>query len=737
MSITVPTAEGNLAGTYTFSQVYTPTTGLLLKSIYPSAGGLSGETVLHGYAGALDLPNTLGSYDQGTTYDAFSRVNQQTLGAGSNLAYVTKTWDPHTGRLTDQLLTRAVATPSTVDEEQYQYDLSGNITQQISTHLGSASTSETQCDSFDGLDELVAAWTATDNCAAQPTTASHAQVADNLGAASAYWTTWQIDPLGDRSNEVDHAFTGGPSSDITTTYGYGNAGAQPHTLTSTGTTGGATGSTSYIYDAAGNMTTRQAAQGNQTISYNDAGLLTAVNGSAGGNSTFVYDANGGLLLQKDPATTTLYLGNEQITLNNATHALSGARYLSLPGGGEVIRTGASSSYTFAIGDNHGSPVLYLDSTAQTPTWRQYTPYGAPRGGAVTAPDNHGFLNKPTDTNTGLTVVGAREYDPATGRFVTLDPVLELTDPSQLNGYGYAGNNPVTHADPTGLCRDDPGTPCGDGHYHDGNGLDGPWIDGPAHHCSEMICGPTIPLLTQQMGDYNSNAPIYQHKDHPEYWAGILFQETLRRIRQAEDREGKTFAERGIAIEVQEGTINGEPFVLVTVNEGSKFDGTLREQLTDSGVRVIQNSRIVDPDAAYEHAEVTGDKVIQAVRDAEIPVEVDNLVVNLNMCGECAPVASRNLNKPGVQFKGNSGPKIYDGDRGYLDGQRVPAGGGNVFDMAYDESILDTMKMESTEGIEDGVTPELQTMEYSSGPGWEPTTSDGEDIAIPGGDEDIE
>ena len=84
------------------------------------------------------------------------------------------------------------------------------------------------------------------------------------------------------------------------------------------------------------------------------------------------------------------------------------------------------------------------------TWREFTPYGAPRGPAVTWFDNHGFLNKVADANTGLTDIGAREYDPATGRFISLDPILETSSPQQLNGYTYAADNPVTQADPSGL-----------------------------------------------------------------------------------------------------------------------------------------------------------------------------------------------------------------------------------------------------------------------------------------------
>ena len=121
---------------------------------------------------------------------------------------------------------------------------------------------------------------------------------------------------------------------------------------------------------------------------------------------------------------------------------------------DLIRTGTTTtSFSYAICDPHGTPSLYLDNTAQNPTWRQYSPYGGPRGTPVPSPDNRGFLNKAMDGATGLTIVGARQYDPDTGRFITLDPVLETGDPTQLNGYGYAGNNPVTHADPTGLRTD--------------------------------------------------------------------------------------------------------------------------------------------------------------------------------------------------------------------------------------------------------------------------------------------
>lgn len=66
------------------------------------------------------------------------------------------------------------------------------------------------------------------------------------------------------------------------------------------------------------------------------------------------------------------------------------------------------------------------------------------------------MNKPTSTVTGLTQLGARAYDPALGKFLSVDPVLDLNDPQQNNGYSYSHNNPVTKSDPSGLIPWAPG-----------------------------------------------------------------------------------------------------------------------------------------------------------------------------------------------------------------------------------------------------------------------------------------
>ncbi|RLK22479.1 RHS repeat-associated protein [Micromonospora sp. M71_S20] len=453
-TVTIPGAEGDLGGSYVFGHTYEPVVGLPLSDTYPAKGSLPAETVFRGYIGVLDLPsslNGLGGYAKEVSYDAWGRVNQQKIGSATSFAAVTNTYDTHTSRLTNQLVTRSTATPTNVDEQEYTYDLAGNITRKTSKRLGAATPAETQCYGYDGLARLTEAWTATDACAVTPTLTNKAMVGNAI-AGSAYWTSWTVDAIGNRTEQVEHNL--GSGSDTKTTYIYdGNGQNKPHTLTSTSTTGGATGSTSYTYDAAGNTTGRNAAQGNQALTWDDAGKLTGVTGGTSGNNTFVYDADGNLLLQKEPGKTTLYLPGQQLTLNTSTNTIDGDRYYSLPGGGSCIRSGSGTAYTFAIADHQGTPSLYLDNTAQNPTWRQYTPYGAARGAAVTGPDNRGFLNKPMSP-TGLTIVGARAYDPAIGRFASVDPLQDTGQPQQWNGYSYANNTPVTSSDPTGMIPDD-------------------------------------------------------------------------------------------------------------------------------------------------------------------------------------------------------------------------------------------------------------------------------------------
>ncbi|MFG1609855.1 polymorphic toxin-type HINT domain-containing protein [Actinoplanes sp. NPDC049265] len=459
-AITIPASEGALGGTYEFGQDYTSTTRLPHRQYYPGKGGLPEETATTLFD-PFDRPAVFGGLNQysgGVAYDEYGRVSSTLIGKDPDSGTLANLYDPHTGRLVQQELSHRDPSSVTVQHLDFTYDLAGNLKRQHTTRTAAGGAAETQCYGYDELLRLTEAWTGTDDCAAQPTADNRGMVGNTIGDGSAYWTSWSFDAIGNRAQQTEHNLTGG--SDNTTTYAYdGNGKNQPHTLTSTTSTAPHP-ATSFGYDQAGNMTTRNAGTGPQTLTWDDSGQLTKVSGPAG-DTTNVYDADGNLLIQRNPQETTLYLGSQQHVLNKSTGVVTGRRYLPLPGGGHVVRTASGSNYTFALTDGHDSPTLYLDGLVKNPTWRQYTPYGEPRGAQGAYPDNRGFLNQPENKATGLTRLGARDYDPVTGTFISLDPIQDKADPQQWQGYSYGNNNPVLFADPTGTVpitdEDGPGT----------------------------------------------------------------------------------------------------------------------------------------------------------------------------------------------------------------------------------------------------------------------------------------
>jgi RHS repeat-associated protein len=93
----------------------------------------------------------------------------------------------------------------------------------------------------------------------------------------------------------------------------------------------------------------------------------------------------------------------------------------------------------------------VDANSQALTQRYYAPFGDPLGttGTGSFPGSLGYVGGTTDAMTGLTNLGAREYDPAVPAFISPDPLLDPTNPSDLDPYAYAYNNPVINEDPTG------------------------------------------------------------------------------------------------------------------------------------------------------------------------------------------------------------------------------------------------------------------------------------------------
>lgn len=129
----------------------------------------------------------------------------------------------------------------------------------------------------------------------------------------------------------------------------------------------------------------------------------------------------------------MYLPGQEIRYDTSANTTTCTRYYSFGGGAVASRT--ATALTWLTADAQGTAQVAVSAIGHVPTVRRQTPFGTPRGEEPAWPNERGFVGGTRD-NTGLTHLGAREYDPGIGRFISLDPVMDLTDPQQIHGYTY-------------------------------------------------------------------------------------------------------------------------------------------------------------------------------------------------------------------------------------------------------------------------------------------------------------
>ncbi|MFC9688334.1 RHS repeat-associated core domain-containing protein [Kribbella sp. NPDC056951] len=429
LTVVVPADEGaELTGTYKTTIGYKPDAQTISYSTQPGAGPVGLETVDYGY-NELGMPTSLtatgAQYVNDVAYSPLGDPVQYKLGARNDMQIANR-YETGTRRLTKTFSGNTTIYSS----HEYTYDDAGNVLSDKNL-IGD----DAQCFDYDGHRRLTEAWTPDGgDCSAAPNAAS-------LGGAAPYWQSWTYTGYGLRKTQTDHA----PTGNTVATYTYDPA--RPHAVSKVATTGQA--DKSYTYDASGNTKTRPGTNVQQSLDWDPTGKLTRVTEGSATNG-YVYDAEGNLLLRKNPGKTTLYVGTLEVTLDTTTRALTASRRYSLGDRQVAVRT-ANNKVSWVVTDYHGTASVAVDSDTLIATTRYTTPFGTPRGApAPSWPDNRGFLGKTEDKSTGLTTVGAREYDAVLGRFISVDPVLDTQDVKQLLAYTYGNNNPTTLSDPTGL-----------------------------------------------------------------------------------------------------------------------------------------------------------------------------------------------------------------------------------------------------------------------------------------------
>ncbi|MBS2966721.1 hypothetical protein KGA66_27035 [Actinocrinis puniceicyclus] len=435
----------------------------------PAQDNLPSENLKYGYdefGQPVSLASTGGTtwtYVSAVGYDEYGKPLRYTIPTAGGNIWIDQTYDAQTQAL-NQVKTTDSGSSAPIDQLSYTYGNaagtvskgSGLVTgiQDVQNAAGNTGTStavtDTQCFTYDYATRLQQAWTATDQCTATPSPGNSSTVG---GPVTPYWQSWTYDAASSRLSEIDHDTAGNTANDTNVTYNYpspGTAGATELSGTTATGPNAAAQTATYHYDLSGNQSSATGGPlGTQGYTWNDQGKLQTV--TNGANTTnYAYDVDGNLLIARSTTSTVLYDGEAQLTNTGGT--LTGVRFYTFGGITLAERTSSGVEDTL-IRDRQGTDQLAVNTgTGQAVTRRQYAPFGAARGTVPAWIGTKGYVGGNQDASTGLENLGVRDYNPQTGRFLSADPVLEASDPTQIAGYDYAGNDPVTGSDPTGKMR---------------------------------------------------------------------------------------------------------------------------------------------------------------------------------------------------------------------------------------------------------------------------------------------
>ncbi|MFE0673490.1 RHS repeat-associated core domain-containing protein [Streptomyces sp. NPDC058867] len=473
-SVSIPAAVTGLAGNYTSSTTY-DAADHVTSVTYPQAGGLDAETVTasyNGYGQPTRLASDQETYVRATVYDAYGMLTDRTYGGPTGpLSGVAaqRSYDYSYANGTRWL--KSITTNTTVgtftserQEDLYTYDYDGKLTELREQADGQ--TAQSQCFRYDDQARLSSAYTRAEAGACTTNSGS-----DFTGPAP-YQRAYAYDRLGNLQSVTDNSSTGTATKRDYLYPGYDDAGtwttanAQwPHGVRkiNTVTGGSTTGTETFTYDDAGRMDTRTIPGTTTDYDWTKLGQLSTVTttDSAGSRLTrYTYDADGNRLIRTTPQETVATIGGMELRTTDGIKVTATRYYTS---GTSVVAmrttqdtTAAGGKLTYLMADTLASTQLAVDATTGTTTRRRYTPFGDERSGTLPTGTDHGFLGKTEDTSTGLSLLGARAYDPHLGRFLSPDPLSLPYEPQNLSAYSYSHNDPVNFSDPSGLVRIDMG-----------------------------------------------------------------------------------------------------------------------------------------------------------------------------------------------------------------------------------------------------------------------------------------
>ena len=174
--------------------------------------------------------------------------------------------------------------------------------------------------------------------------------------------------------------------------------------------------------------------------------------------TMIYDAFGNRVAKTVNGVTTRYLvddlnptGYPQVVEELVGGSVQRTYAYGLQRIDEIQLIENQWTPSFYVYDGAGSVRQLTDSTGKVTDKYEYDAYGNSFTKSGTTPNNYLYRGEQFDTDLGLYYLRARYYNPATGRFLSRDPLSgNAKIPATLHKYLYVRGNPVNRIDPRGL-----------------------------------------------------------------------------------------------------------------------------------------------------------------------------------------------------------------------------------------------------------------------------------------------
>ncbi len=414
--------------------------------------GTSVGTVGYGYDAAgkvLNITYPMGAapYPEAVyTYDSLGRASQVDYGGSK---YAVLTYDAF-GRL--DTIRYWKGTTDTLLQEKHTYDARDRLSQLIVSHGATGDMSLSYL--YNKASEIVFSaddmWVRNDGVNGVPNYKSvnfsydgNGRLAQAVGPYGPSQTpqtlSWTYDSVGNLQTSAVNASTyayrygASPAWNRLDTFSFNSMSFQWNAAGSMICKTESGGYTKYAHDFRQELTTVQAG-------------ATSCTGTGGTTYTYGYDGLGRRVKTSNGTTTSYFMSAGTKMLYSKVGAVETA-YVYV-GDRLVLRKDSTSTepryYIHDATPGSVRLIAYYTTSVQTEAKYRYKPLGDlivlfPTGGS---PQRFQFAQQELDSGVRLYHMGARFYDPIVGRFIERDPIGP--------GYSYAGNNPISFWDPTGM-----------------------------------------------------------------------------------------------------------------------------------------------------------------------------------------------------------------------------------------------------------------------------------------------